>query len=75
MGTDKFYMYSGRVETLPCALRQYIYGNINLQESYQIHSGTNEGYNEVWWFYPSITGTNADGSNGTGTAGIAQHLD
>ena len=68
MGTDKFYMYSGRVETLPCALRQYIYGNINLQESYQIHSGTNEGYNEIWWFYPSITGTNADGSNGTGTA-------
>jgi len=69
MGTDKFYMYSGRVETLPCALRQYIYGNINLQESYQIHSGTNEGYNEIWWFYPSITGTTATGENGTGTAG------
>jgi len=69
MGTDKFYMYSGRVETLPCALRQYIYGNINLQESYQIHSGTNEGYNEIWWFYPSITGTKEDGTNSTGTAG------
>jgi hypothetical protein len=68
MGTDKFYMYSGRVETLPCALRQYIYGNINLTETFQIHSGTNEGYNEIWWFYPSITGTNTDGSNGTGTA-------
>jgi len=74
MGTDKFYMYSGRVETLPCALRQYIYGNINLQESYQIHSGTNEGYNEIWWFYPSITGTNADGTNGTGTAGTPNIL-
>jgi len=69
MGTDKFYMYTGRVETLPCALRQYIYGNINLQESYQIHSGTNEGYNEVWWFYPSQTGTTSTGENGTGTAG------
>ena len=68
MGTDKFYMYSGRVETLPCALRQYIYGNINLQESYQIHSGTNEGYNEIWWFYPSITGTNPDGGNAAYTA-------
>jgi hypothetical protein len=74
MGTDKFYMYSGRVETLPCALRQYIYGNINLQESYQIHSGTNEGYNEIWWFYPSQTGTNADGSNGTGTPGTPNIL-
>jgi hypothetical protein len=68
MGTDKFYMYSGRVETLPCALRQYIYGNINLQEAYQIHSGTNEGYNEIWWFYPSITGTNPDGGNAAYTA-------
>jgi hypothetical protein len=68
MGADKFYMYSGRVETLPCALRQYIYGNINLQETYQIHSGTNEGYNEIWWFYPSQTGTTSSGGNGAGTA-------
>ena len=68
MGTDKFYMYSGRVETLPCALRQYIYGNINLQEAFQIHCGTNEGYNEIWWFYPSQTGTTSTGANGTGTA-------
>jgi hypothetical protein len=69
MGADKFYMYSGRVETLPCALRQYIYGNINLQQTFQIHCGTNEGYNEIWWFYPSQTGTTADGDNGTGTSG------
>jgi hypothetical protein len=67
MGADKFYMYSGRVETLPCAIRQYIYDNINLTEAFQIHSSTNEGYNEVWWFYPSITGTNPDGTNGSGT--------
>ena len=62
MGTDKFYMYSGRVETLPCSLRQYVYDNINLAQSYQFFAGTNEGYNEVWWFYCSITGT-----DGTGT--------
>ena len=68
MGVDKFYMYSGRVETLPCALRQYIYGNINLTESFQNSSGTNEGYNEIWWFYVSITGTTSTGENGTGTA-------
>ena len=74
MGTDKFYMYSGRVETLPCALRQYIYGNINLTESFQIHSGTNEGYNEIWWFYPSQTGTTSTGENGTGTAAVPNSL-
>jgi hypothetical protein len=53
MGADKFYMYSGRVETLPCALRQYVYDDINMVQSYQFFSGTNEGYNEIWWFYCS----------------------
>jgi hypothetical protein len=53
MGVDKFYTYSGRVETLPCTLRQYIYGDINLTQNYQVFAGGNEGYNEVWWFYCS----------------------
>lgn len=57
MGRDKFYMYSGRVETLPCAVRQYIYDDINLTQAGQVVSGTNEGYSEVWWFYCS---TNSD---------------
>lgn len=74
MGTDKFYMYSGRVETLPCALRQYIFGNINMTESFQFFSGSNEGYNEIWWFYCSQTGTNEDGTNGSGTAGSPNAL-
>lgn len=53
MGTDKFYMYSGRVQTLPCTLRQYVYNDINLTQSFQFMAGTNEGYNEVWWQYCS----------------------
>jgi len=60
MGTDKFYMYSGRVETLPCALRQYVYDDINMAQSYQFFSGTNEGYNEIWWFYCSSSSTVVD---------------
>jgi hypothetical protein len=60
MGTDKFYMYSGRVETLPSTLRQYVYDDINMLQSYQFFSGTNEGYNEVWWFYCSANSTVVD---------------
>jgi hypothetical protein len=56
MGADKFYMYSGRVETLPCSLRQYVYSDINLTQSFQFFASTNEGYNEIWWFYCSISG-------------------
>ena len=55
MGKDRFFMYSGRVEVLPCALRQYIYADINQDQSYQVFAGANEAYNEVWWFYVSLS--------------------
>ena len=60
MGTDKFYKYDGRVNTLRCDLRQYIYSDINLGQSQQVFSGTNEGFNEVWWFYCSANSTTID---------------
>lgn len=60
MGLDKFYAYSGRVETLPCALRQYVFGDINLTQSSQFFAGTNEGYSEVWWYYCSANSTVVD---------------
>ena len=53
MGRDRFYMYSGRVEVLPCALRQYIFADINQDQAYQVFAGANEAYNEVWWYYVS----------------------
>ena len=53
MGVDKFYVYSGRVETLPSALRTYVYEDINREQYAQIFSSTNEGYSEIWWFYCS----------------------
>jgi len=60
MGADKFYMYSGRVETLPCSLRQYIFADINKDQSFQVFAGGNEGYNEVWWFYCSTNSNQID---------------
>ena len=53
MGIDKFYMYAGRVETLPSTLRQFVFSDINTDQLFQVVAGTNEGYNEVWWFYCS----------------------
>jgi hypothetical protein len=51
MGVDKFYLYDGRLQTLPCDLRRYVYQDINLQQNQQVFAGTNEGFNEIWWFY------------------------
>jgi hypothetical protein len=60
MGVDKFYVYSGRVETLPCAVRTYIYNDINRDEFSQCFAGTNEGYSEIWWFYCSANSSVID---------------
>jgi hypothetical protein len=57
MGRDKFYRYDGRVNTLRCDLRQYIFNDFNFDQAYQVTAGTNEGFNEVWWFYPSANST------------------
>jgi hypothetical protein len=53
MGRDKFYSYSGRVDTLPCTIRQYIFSDINLQQGELIFAGTNNQFNEIIWFYCS----------------------
>jgi hypothetical protein len=56
-GHDKFYAYSGRVETLPCTLRNHVFQNLNYAQADQIVVGTNEGWNEIWWFYPTANST------------------
>jgi hypothetical protein len=53
MGVDKFYKYDGRTQTLRCDLRQYIFSDINQLQNQQVFASTNEGFNEVWWFYCS----------------------
>ena len=60
MGTDKFYKYDGRVQTLNCDLRRYIFNDINKDQNLQVFAGTNEGFNEIWWFYCSESSTTID---------------
>jgi hypothetical protein len=60
MGRDKFYKYDGSVSTLSCDLRQYIFSDISLSQNFQVFAGTNEGFNEIWWFYCSNGETEID---------------
>jgi hypothetical protein len=53
MGVDKFYVYSGRVDTLVCSVLKHVFQDINLQQQSQVFCGTNEGFNEIWWHYCS----------------------
>ena len=60
MGADKFYIYNGRVQTLPCSVRQYVFRDINLSQQFQFFAGINDGFNEVWWFYCSANSSTID---------------
>jgi hypothetical protein len=60
MGVDKFYAYDGRIQTLNCDLRRFIFQDINQQQNQQVFASTNEGFNEVWWFYCSTNSVTVD---------------
>jgi len=60
MGIDKFYKYDGRVQTLNCDLRRYVFNNISQLQNQQVYAGTIESFNEVWWFYCSANSNNID---------------
>jgi hypothetical protein len=57
MGIDKFYKYDGRVQTLRCDVREYIFSDINTAQNLQVFASTSEGFNEVWWFYCTANST------------------
>ena len=60
MGVDKFYKYDGRLQTLNCDLLRYVYNDIDRSQFDQVYAATNEGFNEVWWFYPTNGSTTND---------------
>ena len=60
MGRDKFYFYSGRVDTLPTTVWTHVFENLNYNRVNNIVAGTNEGFNEIWWFYPSANSDDND---------------
>jgi len=60
MGVDKFYAYDGRVQTLNCDVRRYVFNDFNLDQRAQVFAGTNEAFNEVWWLYCSADASHPD---------------
>jgi hypothetical protein len=60
MGVDKFYTYSGNVQTLRCDLKEHIFNDFNISQRFQTFAGVNEAFNEVWWFYCSANSTVID---------------
>jgi len=60
MGHDKFYVYTGRVETLPCTLWAHVFDDFNYSQKFQVFAGTVENFSEIWWFYCSADSYTVD---------------
>lgn len=60
MNKDGFYVYDGTVTPLPCDMHEYVFGRLNTVQGHKVHCGTVRAYNEIWWFYPSVNGTEID---------------
>jgi hypothetical protein len=53
MGRENFFIYNGRVQVMPCAVRQYVFGDINLDQAFKVTASSNRLFREVRWDYPS----------------------
>ena len=60
MGQENFYMYDGRIQPIPCSVRQYVFNDINRNQSFKFHAGSLASQSEVWWYYCSESSEEID---------------
>ena len=60
MDRENFYVYTGRVQTIPCTLLRYVFDDINLEQNFKCFAASNKMFDEVFWFYPSADSTEID---------------
>ena len=60
MGQENFYVYDGRIQPLPCSVRDYVFSDLNTQQSFKFHAGSLSSQSEVWWFYCSASSNEID---------------
>jgi hypothetical protein len=53
MGQENFYLYDGRIQAIPCTVRDYVFSDINRNQSFKFHAGSLASQNEIWWYYCS----------------------
>jgi hypothetical protein len=57
MGFDNFYIYAGKTQQIPCTVKDKVFLDLNFEQRDKITSGVNAEFGEIWWFYPSASGT------------------
>ena len=60
MGQENFYLYDGRIQAIPCSVRDYVFNDMNNQQSFKFHAGSIGSQTEIWWFYCSSGSSEID---------------
>ena len=60
MGQENFYLYDGRIQAIPCTVRDYVFNDMNNQQSFKFHAGSIASQTEIWWYYCSSGSTEID---------------
>ena len=60
MDNENFYVYTGRIQPLPCTVLRYVFDDINLGQAKKFFGASNKMFNEVMWFYVSSDATEID---------------
>ncbi len=55
MSKNAFYFYNGSVQKLNCSVQDYVFSDLNVDQSFKCFAGLNEEFSEIWFFYPSQT--------------------
>lgn len=55
MSKDAFFIFDGTVKKLPCSVQDFIFEDINIVQAFSVNVGINTQFNEVTWFYPSLS--------------------
>ena len=53
MSENGFFRYTGKLESLPCLVEDFVYDDINTTPKQHINAGLNNLFGEVTWFYPN----------------------
>jgi len=53
MSRGSFFRYNGRVEAIPCPIQDFVFNDLNYDQSEKIYASTNVLFNEVMWFIPT----------------------
>jgi len=57
MSENGFFRYTGKLESLPCLVEDYVYDDINTVPKNHIVAGLNNLFGEITWFYPGSGAT------------------